>query len=265
MPIDLKLKDKVAIVTGGSLGLGAESARQMAAEGSKLVLVSRKQDPLEPICDELIKTHSADILPIVADLTDPAAPNAIAKQATERFGRIDILANCAGAAQGGIFWEISDKVWDDAFQLKFFATVRMMRAVIPAMREQKYGRIVTIVGDTGRQPNPRLLPGSASNAALLAVIKGLADEAGPDGISVNAVNPGPTKTGRITTLFNNLSRDTGKSIEDIEADFTKDSPFKTMGDPVEVARIVVFLCSDAASNITGTSILTDGGRSRTLA
>ena len=79
------------------------------------------------------------------------------------------------------------------------------------------------------------------------------------------MNPGPTRTGRITTLFDNLSRDTGQSLEEIEAGFTKDSPFKTMGDPVEVARIVVFLCSDAASNITGTSILTDGGRSRALA
>lgn len=265
MPIDLKLSNKVAIVTGGSLGLGAETARQMAAEGTKLVLVSRKEDPLEPICDELTKAHRADILPIVADLTDPAAPDAIAKQALERFGRIDVLANCAGAAQGGIFWEIPDAVWEQAFALKFFGTVRMMRAVIPAMRQQKYGRIVTIVGDTGKQPNPRLLPGSSSNAALLAVTKGLAEEVGADGISVNAVNPGPTKTGRITTLFDNLSRDTGKSLAEIEADFTKDSPFKTMGDPVEVARVVVFLCSDAAANITGTSILTDGGRSRALA
>lgn len=262
MPIDLNLKGKVAIITGGSLGLGAESARQMATEGARLVLVSRTEDPLEPICSEL---EGTDLLPIYADLTDPRAPDEIVKQTLKTFNRIDILANCAGAAQGGIFWKIPDEIWEQAFALKFFGTIRMMRSVLPKMQEQGYGRIVTIVGDTGKQPNPRLLPGSASNAALLAVIKGVADEVGPDGISVNAVNPGPTRTGRVETLFNNLSRDTGKSLDEIEAEFTKDSPFKTMGEPKEVARIIVFLASDAASNITGTSILTDGGRSRALA
>lgn len=262
MPIDLKLENKVAIITGGSLGLGAETARQMAAEGAKLVLVSRPEDSLDPISNELA---DCDMLAIYDNLTDPEAPVRIAAETERKYGRIDILANCAGAAQGGIFWEIPDKVWEQAFSLKFFGTMRMIRAVIPRMRKQKYGRVVTIVGDTGKQPNPRLLPGSASNAALLALIKGLADEVGGEGISVNAVNPGPTRTGRVTTLFNNLVRDTGKTLEEIEAEFTKDSPFKTMGEPVEVARVIVFLASDAASNITGTSILTDGGRSRALA
>ncbi len=103
------------------------------------------------------------------------------------------------------------------------------------------------------------------NAALLAVTKGLADEVAADGISVNAVNPGPTRTDRVTTLFANLARDTGRSLEEIEKDFTEDSPFGTIGEPEEVARMIVLLASDAASNITGSSITTDGGRSRALA
>lgn len=265
MGIDLNLRDKVVVITGGSRGLGAASARLVAAEGAKLSLVALADPEIEKFAGELHDTHGAEVLVIPTDLTDPKAADDAARLSLDAYGRIDALINSAGAAQGGIFWEIPDEVWDEAYVLKFMGTVRMMRAVLPAMREQKYGRIVTVIGDTGKQPRARLLPGSSVNAALLAVTKGLADEVAADGISVNAVNPGPTRTERITTLFANLARDTGRSLEDIENDFTEDSPFGTLGDPEEVARMIVLLASDAASNITGSSITTDGGRSRALA
>ncbi len=265
MGIDLKLTGKVAIVTGGSRGLGAASARLMAAEDVKLSLVALADPAIDTFAAELRETQGAEVLVIPTDLTDPKAADDAAARSLDAYGRIDILINSAGAAQGGIFWEIPDAVWDEAYVLKFMGTVRMMRAVIPTMREQKYGRIVTVVGDTGKQPRARLLPGSSVNAALLAVTKGLADEVAADGISVNAVNPGPTRTDRVTTLFANLARDTGRSLEEIEKDFTEDSPFGTIGEPEEVARMIVLLASDAASNITGSSITTDGGRSRALA
>lgn len=261
MPIDLKLEGKVAIVTGGTRGLGAASARLLAADGARLVLSDRDLGDLEAFAKEL---GSPDVALAPADLTEPTAAINVATRAEEAFGRIDILINCAGASQGGIFWDIPDQVWEDSFALKFMGTIRMMRAVLPAMRRQHYGRIVTVVGDTGKQPRPRLLPGAAANAALLAVTKGLADEVGPDGISVNAVNPGPTRTERVTTLFANLSASTGKPLAEIEEEFTADSPFGTMGDPEDVARMIVLLASDAANNITGSSITTDGGRSRGL-
>ena len=265
MGIDLRLRGKVAVITGGSRGLGAASARLMAAEGAKLSLVARSEAELDAFASELRETHGAEILVVPADLTDPGAPDDVAARTLEAYGRIDVLINSAGAAQGGIFWDIPDQVWDDAYALKFMGTVRMMRSVLPAMRARKYGRIVTVVGDTGKQPRARLLPGAFVNAGLLAVTKGLADEVAADGISVNAVNPGPTRTERVATLFANLARDTGRSLEDIEKDFTEDSPFGTIGDPEEVARMIVLLASDAASNITGSSITTDGGRSRALA
>lgn len=264
MPIDLKLKDKVAIITGGSKGLGAESARLMAADGCKLAIASLK-DGLDEFAAELKQRYNADVLTLPTDLSKAESTQQIAEATLKRFGRIDILINSAGAAQGGVFWDIPEKTWEDAFALKFFGTVYMMRAVMPTMIKQKYGRIVTVVGDTGKQPNPRLLPGSSANAALLAVTKGLADEAGPYGISVNAVNPGPTRTDRMTTLFANLSKSTGRSISEIEAGFMKDAALGTIGDPADVARVIVFLASDAAANITGTSIATDGGRSRAIA
>ncbi len=265
MSIDLKLENRVAIVTGGSKGLGAESARLLAANGARIALVSRNKERLDALAAELTKTHRAEVLTVPADLSQVGAAEPVMEAVLKRFSRLDILINSAGAAQGGVFWDIPDKVWEDAYALKFFGTMRMMRAALPAMIRQKYGRIVSVVGDTGKQPNPRLLPGASANAALLALTKGLADEAGLHGISVNAVNPGPTRTDRMTAVILNLAKSTNTSIADIEAGFTKNSPFNTMGDPVDVARVIVFLASDAAANITGTSILTDGGRSRALA
>jgi 3-oxoacyl-[acyl-carrier protein] reductase len=265
MPIDLKLEGKVAIVSGGTRGLGAASARLLAADGARLVLTDRDLGDLETFAEELRAAHQTETALVPCDLTHATAADGVAARAEDAFGRIDILINCAGASQGGVFWDIPDQVWQDSFALKFMGTIRMMRAVLPAMRRQKYGRIVTVVGDTGKQPRPRLLPGAAANAALLAVTKGLADEVAPDGISVNAVNPGPTRTERITTLFANLAASTGRPLADIEADFTEDSPFGTLGEPEDVARMIVLLASDAAKNITGSSITTDGGRSRALA
>ena len=264
MPIDLKLTGKVAIVTGGSKGLGAETARLLAADGAKVVLVSRSREGLDKFAAELATAHKAEVMTIPADLSLQGAAEPVVEAVLKRFGRIDILVNSAGAAQGGVFWDIPEKVWEDGFALKFFGTVRMMRAVLPAMIKQKYGRIVSVVGDTGKQPNPRLLPGASANAALLAITKGLADEAGPHGIAVNAVNPGPTRTDRMTTLFANLAKSTNKPLADIEAGFMKDAALGTIGDPADVARVIVFLASDAAANITGTSILSDGGRSRAI-
>lgn len=264
MPIDLKLSGKVAIITGGSKGLGAESARLLAADGARVALVSRTKATLDAFAAELTQAHKAEVMTIAADLSQPGSAEPVAETVLKRFGRIDILINSAGAAQGGVFWEIPEKVWEDGFALKFFGTVRMTRAVLPAMIAQGYGRIVHVVGDTGKQPNPRLLPGATANAALLALTKGLADEVGPRGIAVNAVNPGPTRTDRIATLFANLSKSTNKSLDEIEAGFMKDAALGTIGDPADVARVIVFLASDAAANITGTSILSDGGRSRAI-
>lgn len=265
MPIDLNLRNKIAVITGGSKGLGAEAAGQMAAEGAKLVLVSRDAQRLNATAEKIRVIHDADVAAISADLRESGAEKDIVERTMAAFGRIDILINSAGAAKGGIFWDIEDDVWEDAYALKLMGTIRMMRAVLPVMRAQKYGRIVNVVGDTGKQPNPRLLPGASANAALLAITKGVADEAGPDGIYVNAVNPGPTRTERMTAMFANLAETTKTPLADIEAGFKKDSPFKTIGEPADVARAIVFLASDAAANITGSSITSDGGRNRAAA
>ena len=173
--------------------------------------------------------------------------------------RIDVLVTSVGAAGGGVFQEIDDRTWNEALGLKFMGNVRMLRATIPVMQRQKSGRIVVIVGQLGKQPHPRLLPSAAANAALLTVVKGAADEVAPDGVIINAVNPGPSRTDRWNNLMRKLADDTGRSVADIEADYTNDIPLGRFGEPDEIARHVCFLASDAAGYMTGTSVTTDGG------
>jgi NAD(P)-dependent dehydrogenase (short-subunit alcohol dehydrogenase family) len=263
--MELNLQGKVAIVTGGNKGFGAASAYELAKEGAHLLITARNMADLEKTAALIRGEFSSRVEIISADLTNSGEAQRIAEVALGAYGRIDILINCAGASQGGVFWEIEDKVWEDSLALKFIGTIRMIRAVITTMRKQKYGRIVTVTGNTGKQPHARMLPGSAANAALLAVTRGLAEEVAADGIVVNAINPGPSRTERWTTLMQNLATQSAKSVEEVEAGILADIPINRLGAPEEIARLITFLASDAAANMTGTSITADGGWTRALA
>ncbi len=262
--MDLNLRHKAAIVTGGNKGFGAAGAALLAREGARVLITARNEKQLADTAAR-IKGAGGVVETLAADLTDPDGAGAIARAALDAFGTIDILINCAGASQGGLFWEIPDKVWQDSLDLKFLGTIRMIRAVIPTMRDNKYGRIVTVAGNTGKQPGARMLPGSAANAALLAVNAGLAQEVAADGIVVNALNPGPSRTERWNTLMKNLAADSGTSVDQVEEGIMADIPMNRLGEPEEIARLIVFLASDAAANMTGTSITADGGWTKALA
>lgn len=260
--MDLHLKDKVIVITGASRGMGAASARVLASEGARLALSARTAADLDKLAAELHGNHGTQALTIPADLTQEGAADDVVKKTLATFGRIDCLINSAGASQGGLFWEIPDRVWQDSFDLKVMATIRMMRAVLPTMISQKYGRIVNIIGNTGLQPSPRLLPGSAANAALLAVTRGVGEEAAPHGVIVNAINPGPTRTERWTTLMNRLAQSSQRSVADVERDYTSQIPLARLAEPEEIAGLIVFMCSDRAANLVGTSLTADGGWSK---
>lgn len=262
--MDLQLKNKVALITGASRGLGAATAAALAEEGTNLVLSARDRSALEHQAKNLTGTFGVRAITVSADLTEGESCATVVQQALDEFGKIDILVNSAGASQGGVFWEIPDQVWHDSMELKVMGTIRMTRAVIPAMLERKYGRIVNIVGNTGMQPSPRLLPGASANAALLAITRGLGEELAPHNIVVNALNPGPTRTERWTTLMGNLAKSSGRSVADVEADFKDQIPMDRLGEPEEIGRLAAFLASDLAANMTGSSVTADGGWTKGL-
>ncbi|MGY8963430.1 MAG: SDR family oxidoreductase [Rhodospirillales bacterium] len=257
--MDLLLKDKVALITGASKGLGAATATALAEEGVNLILTARDEKALQMQADRLTTEHGVRAIPIAADLTEAGISDTLVKQSINTLGRIDILVNSAGASQGGVFWEIPEEVWQDSMELKVMGTIRMMRAVIPHMIENQSGRIVNIVGNTGLQPAPRLLPGSSANAALLAITKGLAEDLAPHNVIVNALNPGPTRTERWTTLMGKLSESGGRSVADIEQDYKDQIPMNRLAEPDEIGRLAAFLASERAANMTGACLTADGG------
>jgi len=262
--MNLQLKGKVALITGATGGLGTACARELADEGASLFLTARTETSLAELADRLQARGGGDVNCLPADLTMPDSASSVVDAATAIGGRLDILVNCAGASAGGLFWELPDSAWEDSMALKFMATVRMIRAVLPGMIERRYGRIVTLVGNTGREPDPRMLPGAAANAGLLAVTAGLAREVAGQGVVINAVNPGPTRTDRWEGMMESFAARSGKTPEEEEQKFLSAIPQKRLGTPGEIARLVAFLASDAAPHVTGRSITADGGAARAI-
>lgn len=262
--MDLMLKDKVALLAGGSKGMGAATAKLLAEEGAKLFLAARGQEALDATA-AVCRGIGVEVGTISADLSAPGPAEDVAKAAVDKFGRIDILVNSAGGARGGSFEDLSDQLWADAFNLKFFGAMRMVRAVLPTMRKQKYGRIVNVAGNTGRQPHPGLLPGGCANAALLSFTKGLSEAVVKDGIVINALQPGPARTEHWDVLMTNLSQGTGMDVPTFEKGFLKLIPMGRTAEASEMARMITFLASDAASYMTGRSVVLDGGWNKEMA
>ena len=262
--MDLRLKGRVALITGATGGLGVACARELAGEGARLFLCARTESDLQGLAEGLREGGCEHVRWQAADLTSSDAAGGVVAAAEQAFGKIDVLVNCAGASAGGVFWELPDSVWEDSMALKFMATIRMIRAVLPGMIERRYGRIVTLAGNSGREPDPRMLPGAAANAGLLAVTAGLAREVAEQGVVINAVNPGPTRTGRWEGMMEAFAERSGSTPEAEEQHFLNAIPQARLGTPEEIARLVTFLASDAAPHVTGRSITADGGASRAI-
>ncbi|HLE44639.1 MAG TPA: SDR family oxidoreductase [Methylomirabilota bacterium] len=263
--MDLRLRGKVAMVSGASKGIGKAIALGLAEEGVHLALNARGPEALEKLADEIRRQHEVEVLAVPGDMTRAEDIEKFVARTAERFGRIDILVNNAGSSQGGVFWDVPERVWLDSWGLKLFGYVRLMQAVIPHMIRQGGGRMVNIVGGSGKQPIPTMLPGGSANAALLTITKGVADSVAKHNIVVNAVNPGPIRTERWDGLMERLGKELGMSAAEYEKTFVKDIPAGRVGRPEEIADLVLFLASERASYLTGTSITADGGMTRSMA
>jgi NAD(P)-dependent dehydrogenase (short-subunit alcohol dehydrogenase family) len=259
--MELGLGGRVALVTGGSKGIGRACAVGLATEGCHVALCARGAEALERT-REALEARGAEVLTVAADLSESDAAQGVVAATVERFVRIDILVNNAGAIRGGDFLTTPAEQWAADWQLKVLGYVRMAQAVWPHMRARRWGRIINIVGSAARNPATTYMAGGLANAGLVNLTRALADLAAPDHILVTAVSPGPTATERWARLAADQARVQGKTIEAFQAEINRQQPLARIGRPEDVADLVVFLASERASFITGVSITVDGGASR---
>jgi 3-oxoacyl-[acyl-carrier protein] reductase len=256
------LRGKIAMVSGASKGIGRAIATTLAAEGANLSLCARGADGLRVLARELEDKHGVTCLAVPADLNEASAIRGWVAATTERFGGIDILINNAGAAAGGAFLTLPDHVWLESWNLKLFGYIRVAREVFPHLVRRGAGRIVNVIGIGGVQPMENYMVGGAANAALVNFTKALADEGAPHGILVTGVNPGATKTERWDTMLGRWGEAKNIPPQEAEREILAGVPLRRAGTPQEIANLVVFLASDLASYMTGTTINVDGGMAR---
>jgi NAD(P)-dependent dehydrogenase (short-subunit alcohol dehydrogenase family) len=245
---------KVAVISGGSRGIGRAIAEALGREGAQTVLLAASADNLATAAKRVVAAGGAEPMIIPADLRTLAACDDAAKKVRERFNRCDILINSAGATKSGAFTEMPDDLWSDGFALKFFACVRLCRAFWPMLKDAK-GRVVNIDGGAARTPDPLFMVGGSVNAAMANFSKALAGLGKKDGVNVNVIHPGSTETDRITQLFAQRAAASGKTQAEVREQALKDG----MGQPEDVAELAVYLCSSKAKHIQGTAIAVDGG------
>ena len=250
---------RVALISGASRGIGAAIARELSAGGYRVALVARSGEALDALAAQL----PGPALALAADLSEPDAAARTVAATHERFGRLDVLVNNAGATPRGDFLGFSDADWDAGFALKFFGAVRLCRAAWPALADNA-GAIVNIAGIGGRTGSAEFAIGGAVNAALLNLTKSLADRGVREGVRVNAVNPSAIATQRNQTRIDALARERGLTADQAAAELARALGVARFGAPEEVARVVAFLASDAASYMQGAIVDVDGGQTRTL-
>jgi NAD(P)-dependent dehydrogenase (short-subunit alcohol dehydrogenase family) len=252
--LDLGLQNKVAIITGGSDGLGRASAERLAAEGARVAIAARRADHLERTAQEIRAATGAEVLALPTDVTVAADCERLAQAVLERWGRVDILLNNAGGAAAGGFAEVDDQAWQADWDVKVMGAVRMTRLVLPGMQRQRDGRIVNISTVAGKAPRARGLPTSVTRAAGINLTKALANEVAADNVRVNTICLGLVRTPQI----DRWSKD--GDLESHYAELARQRvPLGRVATAAEFADLFAFLVSDRASYITGTAINFDGG------
>lgn len=246
----LGLAGKNVLVMAGSQGIGLASALGFYAEGADVTIAARGKDALDAAAAKM-----PDCTAVQGDVSAPADIERIIAAA----GAVDILVNNAGGPPPGPYDALSDDDWQKAVNLTLMSAVRATRIVLPNMRAQRWGRIINISSFGVKQPVPGLSLSNSVRMAVLGWAKTLAGQVGPDNVTVNTVCPGWTRTGRVTSLLDKQSSESGKTVEDLSAAIILQVPLRRIGEPEEVANMIVFLASEAAGYITGTAIQVDGG------
>jgi 3-oxoacyl-[acyl-carrier protein] reductase len=257
--MDLGLKNRVALVAASSQGLGLATAQAFAAEGCRVAMCARNEQTLQSAAAKIRNQHNTEVFAEACDVADSAAVARFVAAVANKIGSIDICVTNAGGppAKGFLATTLDD--WQRALDLNFLSAVYFAREVIPHMQRKHWGRIITITSITTKQPVADLVLSNAVRAAVVGLVKSLANEFGKDGILVNNVAPGFTATDRLKELAKSRSSATGKTEQEMFDAWAADAPLKRLGDPRELADTVVWLASDRASYVTGQTVLVDGG------
>jgi len=263
MTMDMRLQGKIVVVSGASKGIGYACAEAFAAEGARVVIVSRSQANLDAAVARF-PGATYPPTPMVADMTCADDAERMVAAVEREVGAIDVLVNSAGAACRYAPADLNAQAWHDAMNAKFFSTIHPTGAVLKRMLARKRGVIVNIIGMGGKVANPVHLPGGAANAALMLATTGLAAAYASSGIRVNGINPGGTLTGRVQEGLKVEAKLTGLAEADLLARNQAKIPLGRFANPEEIASVAVFLASEQASYVTGTIVSMDGGASAVI-
>ena len=259
--MDLQLRGRKAIVTGGSRGMGKAIARQLAREGCDVAIGARSEKPLREAAYEMAQETGRTIVPLVVDTLDAASIRGFVRQAAEQLGGIQILVNCA-ARVGGTIPDDMESIVDEQivkdFEEKFLGYYRCARDAAPYMKQAGWGRILNLSGGAGRTPGTAIST-PARNIACVALSKSLANTLGPFGINVNAIYPGTTITEAVLERYERLAKSQGKPLEVYLEEMRQRSPIRHLVNAEDVAQVAAFLCSPLAISITGEAISVSGG------
>jgi 3-oxoacyl-[acyl-carrier protein] reductase len=250
--VELGLKDRVCVVTGSTEGIGRETAALLADEGARVVTSGRRESA----------PGVGEALHVPGDLAHPEAPAELIGEAERQIGPVEILVNNVGFAEIRSFDELTDENWEQLWQLNVMSYVRSIQAVLPGMRERGFGRIVNVSSTAGKRPSTGMPDYSVTKAAVLSLSRLVADLYAKEGILCNAVAPGPTASPAWVAeggLADQTAKRSGKSREDVLSDVGGSRPLGRLAEPEEIAAVIVFLCSDRASFVTGAAWSVDGG------
>lgn len=262
--MDLGLKGRGVIVAASSQGIGRATAEAFAREGAQVAMCARTEATLRSAADSIRSATGAEVFAEPLDVTDAPRVQRFVEQVAKQFGRIDVCVTNAGGPPAKNFLSISPDEWRKAVDLNFLSVVHLAKAVIPHMQRHRWGRIITITSVTVKQPVAELIMSNAVRAAVVGLVKTLSNEFGKDGILVNNVAPGYTATERLQELAGVRALAAGTSPEQIYQSWTAEIPLRRLGDPKDIADVILWLASERAAYVTGQTVLADGGIYRGL-
>jgi 3-oxoacyl-[acyl-carrier protein] reductase len=262
--MNLGLGGKVALVAGSSRGLGRACAHALAAEGCAVVLCARDRATIEEAAAAVGNDTGSDTLGVPCDLTDPEDVARLVRAAQDRFGGIHVLVTNTGGPPAGAFEAHTPETWRNAVAQNLESVLNLVRGVLPGMKKRRWGRIVNITSIAVKQPVDGLILSNSIRAAVTGFARTLANEVAAEGITVNNVMPGYTRTERLVQLAEHNAGQRGTDVSAAYAQWENEIPMRRLGEPEELAALVAFLASERAAYITGTSIPVDGGWIRSL-